>query len=285
MKQTIKCYSIVALGSLIFGLAFDWFFAPNLIAMGGVTGLAQVLNVLLPWASLGVLSFLLNVPLFLAGWHYIGFHLLATSLFSMVVSSAAIDVFAAIWTFPPMDPMLATIFGGAVMGVGFGAVFSQGATTGGVDIIARLLALKYPWLPLGKLLLIPDAIVLMLVAITFGQVETALYGAVGMFIATWVMDAVLYGLDTSKVAYVITDRWQEIAEMLMREQDRGVTYLYGEGAYTGQEKRVLLVAFKQKDIVELKRSVHSMDPQAFMIVCNTHEVLGEGFAEYQKENG
>ena len=285
MKQTMKCYSIVALGSLIFGLAFDWFFAPNLIAMGGVTGLAQVLNVLLPRVSLGVLSFLLNVPLFLAGWHYIGFHLLATSLFSMVVSSAAIDVFAAIWTFPPMDPMLAAVFGGAVMGVGFGAVFSQGATTGGVDIIARLLALRYPWLPLGKLLLIPDAIVLMLVAVTFGQVETALYGAVGMFIATQVMDAVLYGLDTSKVAYVITDRWQEIAEMLMREQDRGVTYLHGEGAYTGQEKRVLLVAFKQKDIVELKRSVHAMDPQAFMIVCNTHEVLGEGFAEYQKETG
>ena len=102
MKQTLRAYAIITLGSVIFALAFDWFFAPNQIAMGGITGLAQVINALLPWVSVGIASFVLNVPLFLAGWKFIGFHLLASSLFSMAVCSAAIDVIAALYPFPPL---------------------------------------------------------------------------------------------------------------------------------------------------------------------------------------
>lgn len=283
MKRQLKSYSIVALGSVIFALAFDWFFDANQVAMGGVTGLAQVVNAVLPWASVGVVAFLLNIPLFLAGWRFIGFHLLASSLFSMAVSSAAIDAIAQLHTFAPMDPMLASLCGGALMGLGLGVVFSQGATTGGTDVVARLLKLKYPWLPLGKLMLVPDLVVLALVALAFGRVEAALYGLVGIFVATRVMDTVLYGLDTSKVAYVITDRWRETADALLKDLDRGVTLLRGEGAYTGDEKRVLLVAFKQREIVEIKREVHAADPAAFLIVCDAHEVLGEGFGEYKKE--
>ena len=165
MKQFIKSYAIIALGSLIFALGFDWFFAPNQIAMGGVTGLAQVINVLIPALPVGVLTIILNIPLFLAGWKLIGFHLLASSLFSMAVSSVAIDVIAAWYTFPPMDPLLACLCGGAVMGAGFGLVFAQGATTGGTDIVARLLKLRFPWLPMGKLLLVPDGVVLALAAV------------------------------------------------------------------------------------------------------------------------
>ena len=177
-KQLIRSYAIMALGSVIFALAFDAFFSASQVAMGGITGLAQVINVLLPGLSVGLLAFLLNVPLFLAGWKFIGFHLLASSLFSMAVSSAAIDAIAAAYTFPAMDPMLAAICGGAVMGLGLGMVFSQGATTGGTDIVARLMKLKFPWLPMGKLVLVPDGMVLTLAALVFGRVETALYGAV-----------------------------------------------------------------------------------------------------------
>lgn len=283
MRQTIRCYSLVALGSVIFALAFDWFFAPNQVAMGGVTGLAQVINAVFPPLSVGVLSFLLNVPLFLAGWKFIGFHLLASSLFSMAVSSAAIDLIAAAYSFPPMDPMLACLCGGALMGVGLGIVFSQGATTGGTDVVARLMKLKLPWLPMGKLMLVPDFIVLALAAAVFGRVEAALYGAVGIFVATRVMDTVLYGLDTSKVAYIISDRWEELSHRLMEELDMGVTLLRGQGAYTGREKQILMVAFKQKAIVQVKRTVHEVDSGAFLIVCDAHDVLGEGFGDYQKE--
>ena len=282
-KQLIRSHAIMALGSVIFALAFDAFFSASQVAMGGITGLAQVINVLLPGLSVGLLAFLLNVPLFLAGWKFIGFHLLASSLFSMAVSSAAIDAIAAAYTFPAMDPMLAAICGGAVMGLGLGMVFSQGATTGGTDIVARLMKLKFPWLPMGKLVLVPDGVVLTLAAIAFGRVEAALYGAVAIFVSARVMDTVLYGLDTSKVAYIISDNWRRIADVLMEEQERGVTILRGQGAGTGAEKQVLMVAFKQKGIVEIKRTVHELDPQAFMIVCDAHDVLGEGFGDYQQE--
>ena len=283
MKKQLKSYGIITLGSVIFALAFDVFFAANQVAMGGITGLAQVINALVPGLSVGVLTFALNIPLFLAGWKFIGWHLLASSLYSMAISSLAIDAIAAWRQFPPMDPMLACLCGGAAMGLGFGMVFSQGATTGGTDIVARLLKLKFPWLPMGKLMLLPDGTVLVLAALVFGRVEAALYGAVAIFVSTRVMDTVLYGLDTSKVAYVISDRWRLIADALLRQQDRGVTILQGQGGWTGAAKQVLLVAFKQKEIVQIKRAVHDIDPNAFLIVCDAHDVLGEGFGDYQKE--
>ena len=138
IQKTLKSYAVIAVGSLLFALAFDWFFAPNQVAIGGITGAAQVINVLIPALPVGVLTIVLNIPLFIAGWRLIGFHLLASSLFSMAVSSAAIDLIALVWEFPPMDPMLATLCGGALLGLGLGLVFSQGATTGGTDIVSRL---------------------------------------------------------------------------------------------------------------------------------------------------
>ena len=283
-KETIRSGLIITLGSVIFALAFDAFFAPTQVAMGGITGLAQIINLLVPGLSVGLLAFLLNVPLFLAGWKFIGFRLLASSLFAMAVSSAAIDAIALLHTFPAMDPMLASVCGGALMGLGLGMVFSQGATTGGTDIVARLLKLKFPWLPMGKLVLVPDGVVLTLAALVFGRVETALYGAVAIFVSGRVMDTVLYGLDTSKVAYIISDQWRQISDALLRDRQRGVTILRGEGAWTGDAKQVLMVAFKQKEIVEVKQVVHDTDPRAFMIVCDAHDVLGEGFGDYRKEN-
>jgi len=284
IKQTIKSYAIITLGSVILSLAFDAFYAPNQMAMGGITGIAQVINALFPAITVGVATLALNIPLFIAGWRLIGFHLLASSLFSMAVSSVAIDAIALLYSFPPVDPMLAALYGGALTGLGVGIVFTQGATTGGADVAGRLMKLKFTWLPMGKLVLVADFAGLAVAALAFGRLESALYGVVATVVSSWVMDTVLYGLDTSKVAYVITDRWAETAELLMKDLDRGVTFLHGEGAYTGAEKRVLLVAFKQKEIVEIKRVVHDVDPGAFLIVCDAHDVLGEGFGEYQKED-
>lgn len=282
MKKQLKSYAIIALGAVIFALAFDWFFAANAVGMGGITGLAQAINVLLPVLPVGILTILLNIPLFLAGWRFIGFHLLSSSLFAMAVSSLAMDGIALFYTFSPMDSMLAAVCGGAMMGTGLGIVFSQGATTGGTDIVARLLKLKFPWLPMGKLVLVPDSVVLLLTAIAFGRVETALYGAVALYISGRVIDTVLYGMNASKVAYIISDDWKAVADAILT-YDRGVTILNAAGAYTGAEKHVLLVAFRQREIVEIKRRVHAIDPGAFLIVCDAHEVLGEGFREYQKE--
>lgn len=282
MKRQWKSYGIIMVGSLLFALSFDIFFASNQVAMGGITGLAQVINAVLPQFSVGMLAFLLNVPLFLAGWKFIGFHLLASSLFSLAVSSIAIDGIAALYTFPVMDPMLSCLCGGAMMGLGFGMVFSQGATTGGTDVVARLLKLKFPWLPIGNLVLIPDFVILSLAALVFGRVEAALYGLISLFVQAKVMDTVLYGMDTSKVAYIVTDRWKQVSDAILA-MERGVTFLRGEGAFSGAEKHILMVAFKQKEIVQIKQLVHETDPRAFLIVVDARDVLGEGFGEYQKD--
>lgn len=282
MAQKVRSCGIITLGAVIYALAFDWFVAPNQIAMGGVTGLAQIVNALVPVLPVGVLSILVNVPLFLAGWRLLGGRLLVSSLYAMAVSSLAIDVIAWMHIFPPMDPILATLYGGAGMGVGLGLVFSQGATTGGTDIIGKLLKLKLPWLPIGKLVMIPDMVVVILAAVVFGTVNAALYGLIQMYLLSKVMDMILYGWDTSRVAYIITDRWEETVRGLL-DMNRGVTLLQGKGAYTGAEKQVLLVAFRQREIVPIKRMLREIDPKAFFIVCDAHEILGEGFGDYQKE--
>ena len=282
MAQKVRSCGIITLGAVIYALAFDWFVAPNQIAMGGVTGLAQIVNALVPVLPVGVLSILVNVPLFLAGWRLLGGRLLVSSLYAMAVSSLAIDVIAWMHTFPPMDPILATLYGGAGMGVGLGLVFSQGATTGGTDIIGKLLKLKLPWLPIGKLVMIPDMVVVILAAVVFGTVNAALYGLIQMYLLSKVMDMILYGWDTSRVAYIITDRWEATVQGLL-DMNRGVTLLQGKGAYTGAEKQVLLVAFRQREIVPIKRMLREIDPKAFFIVCDAHEILGEGFGDYQKE--
>lgn len=282
-KSTIKSYFIIALGSVIYALGFDLFYAPNDVALGGITGLAQVINHVVPALPVGVLTIAMNIPLFLLGWKYIGFKLLVGSLVSMLVGSTAIDVIAANFTFAPMDPMLAALCGGAVMGLGIGMVFTQGASTGGTDIVARLLRLKMPWLPLGKLMMLPDGIVLTSAVFAFGKLETGLYGLAALFVCTRVMDTVLYGMDTSKIAYIVSDKWEEMCSTIL-ELRRGVTLLQGQGAYTGKETKILMLAFKQKEIVRIKRAVHQVDPDAFMMVCNANEVLGLGFGEYKKED-
>ena len=287
MKHTlsyyVKSYAVITLGSLLYALAYNIFYAPNLVAMGGLTGLGQVLNALIPVLPVGTTVFVMNVPLFFLGWKFIGGHLLVSSLYAMTFSSFAIDVMDMIYQFPPMDTMLAAIFGGALLGAGIGLVFAKGATTGGTDLIARLLKLKFAWLPMGTLVLIPDFIVIVLAAIAFGKVESALYGLVSLFITSKVMDMVLYGLDTAKVAYIISDSCKEITDAVIA-MDRGATILHGEGAYSGDEKKVLMVAFKQKEIVPLKEKVNEIDPHAFLIVCDAHDVLGEGFRTYSKDD-
>lgn len=287
MKHTVsyylKSYAVITLGSLIYALAYNIFYAPNLVAMGGLTGLGQVINALIPALPVGTMVFIMNVPLFFLGWKYIGGHLLVSSLYAMTFSSFAIDVMNMIYQFPPTDTMLASIFGGALLGLGIGLVFSKGATTGGTDLIARLLKLKFAWLPMGTLVLIPDFVVIVLAAIAFGKVESALYGIVSLFVSTKVMDTVLYGLDSSKVAYIISDSCKEITDAVIA-MDRGATILHGEGAYSGDEKKVLMVAFKQKEIVPLKEKVNDIDPHAFLIVCDAHDVLGEGFRTYSKDD-
>ena len=283
-KRTASAYFWITVGSILYGFAFDWFYTPNLIGYGGITGVGQVVNAFIPAIPIGMFVLVINIPLFILGWKFIGGHLLVTSLYSMVVSSVAVDAFALIIDFQPMDQMLAAVCGGALIGLSLGIIFAKGATTGGTDLIARLVKLKLPWISMGNMLLVIDTAVVVLVALAFGNLTTALYGFIAQVVCAYVTDMVLYGLDTAKVAYIISQDPQTIAYRLTRELDRGVTILQGRGAWSGQDKEVLMCAFKQRQIVAMKRMVKEIDPDAFLIVCDAHDVMGEGFRQYQQND-
>lgn len=283
--KLVKQYALILLGAAVYALAFDAFFVPNGVAFGGVTGLAQIIHFFVPALSVGALVIVFNVPLFLAGWRLLGGKLLVSSLFAMTASSLFIDLFPLIFTFAPMeDTLLACLAGGVVLGMGLGIIFLQGSTTGGTEIVARLLKLKLAWLPMGKLLMAADLVVVALVSLVFREINTALYGVVALYLSTFVMDRVLYGMDNAKVAYIISSKPDEIAQVILHDLDRSVTFLQGQGGWSGAEKKVILCAFKQRQIVAMKETVRKADPDAFMIVTAAHEVLGEGFHGYLDDN-
>ena len=284
LKKSLLSFLLITLGSAIYAVGFVWCFQPNSIASGGLTGVAQLINHLFPALPVGTLVIILNIPLFLLGWKLIGGKLLIGSLWAMLISSVFIDLLTSVFTFQPMDPNLACVFGGVTMGLSLGLIIQQGSTTGGSDLLARLLKLKLAWLPMGKLLLAIDLVVIVLVALAFRELNTALYGIIAMYISSLVLDGVLYGLDNAKVAYIISDHNEAICQTLVHTMDRGVTILHGQGAYTGNEKKVLMCAFKQREIAAIKATVKETDPDAFLIVCNAHEVLGEGFRAYKKDD-
>ena len=283
-SRMVRDYAWITLGAALYSLSFDWFYVPNQIGFGGLTALGMILNHLSPAIPIGAVVLVLNIPIFILGWKFLGGHTLVSSLFAMAATSVLVDLIAAAYTFPPMDPMLAAVFGGVMLGVSLGMIFSRGATTGGTDLIARLLKLPFAWLPVGKLLMAVDLSMLLAVSIAFRSMESAMYGIISLYISTLVMDGVLYGMDQSKVAYIVTARPQEVAAEIDRQMDRGATFLHGEGSFSREEKLVLMCAFKQRQIVPLKALVHELDPEAFLIVCNAHEVLGQGFRRYQKND-
>jgi len=282
IKREVKSYVLIVLGALIHALAFNLFLGPNQIPMGGLSGLAQIINFLIPILPVGTMNMVMNIPLLLLSGKLLGRRMLISSVVAVATSSVAIDAIGAAHDFAAMDPFLSAIFGGAMMGLGLGLISAQNATLGGTSTLARLIKIKYPWLSTGSLIMGSDVVILVLAVIAFGKLEAALYGTIALLALEMIMDKVLYGMDPSKVAYIVSQKAQEIAVVLMEEQERGVTILRGEGAYTGDEKKILMVAFRQKDIVQIKRTVHSMDEKAFMVVVDANTVLGGGFEDYQK---
>lgn len=276
-------YGVITFGSAIYALCFNWLFQTNHISMGGFTGVAQIVNRFIPMLPVGVTVIILNVPLFILGVKKTGLHILISSLYAMAVGSLMIDGIAMLYTFPPMDQLLACIYGGVLLGLSMGLLLMVGATTGGTELAARLLKFKLHHLSIGRLCLIIDLMVILLHAITFDNLYNALYGIVAMYISSLVMDAVVYGSINAKMAYIISDNSQAITEQLLK-MELGVTQLQGRGAWSGGEKTVVLCAFKRTQIAAIKAAVTAIDPNAFIIVCDAHEVLGEGFGVYSPDS-
>ncbi len=275
---TIRSYVFITVAAAIYALAFNFFYAPNDIAFGGITGIAQMVNRLLGMPPVGVTIIIVNIPLFVLAWKFLGGKMLVGSLYAMALSSVLLDVFGGLFTFPTLqEPLMACIFGGVVLGTATGLIAREGASLGGTDIASRLLKLRFPTMSIGNLLRVMDLVVIAGVSLVFQQLNSALMGILALFISTYAMDRVLFGADPSKVAYIISSRPEVIAKAIITDLHRGVTLLHGAGAWTMEEKNVILCAFKKRQIVELKRMVKELDPNAFLIVCEAYEVLGDGF--------
>jgi uncharacterized membrane-anchored protein YitT (DUF2179 family) len=278
----IRFFGLILLGSAIFSLGFDLFLEPNRINTGGLTGVAQLLTSLLHWGSIGLISAILNVPLFLLGYRKLGGKFFFGSLLGMLAVSLFLELFSHIPA-PETETLLGALYGGLMTGVGLGLVFLSGASTGGSDIVTRLLKKRFRGLGLGKLTLAVDLTVVTLTGIVFRDVNKALYSAVTLYVSSLVLDSVIYGLDYSAVALIITDHEAEVAKAIEVGLERGATVLQGRGAYTGRDKAVLLSAVRRRQVPELKDIVRDTDPNAFMILQEAHQVLGNGFKRYSDE--
>ena len=275
----LKQYVSITLGCALMALAFDWFYAPNELTLGGFTGIAQVINFFVPALPVGVTVIVLNAPLFLMSLKRFGKRFLVRSFFAVAVNSIFIDLINAVCTFQPMDKLLGCIYGGVLVGVSLGWLLREEATTGGTELGAWLLKAKIPGLSIGTLCLMIDVLVTFGYALIFRDMTRALYGVIALYVSSLLMDKVVYGPNAAKMAYIISDHSEEITQKLL-ELDRGVTLLDGCGAWSGRRKDVILCAFGRSHIVPIKKLVQEIDPDAFVIVCDAHEILGEGFGTY-----
>ena len=269
-------YLAIVLGTAAYALGFSYFLYPAGFVTGGVTGIAMVINYVSKF-PVGVMIILINIPIFIVGGLKLGWRFLISSAIGMVALSVMIDLFELFATPLTDNALLNALYGGVLTGFGLGVVFAAGATTGGTDIIAMLLRRRYPFLNVGQLMLLLDVVILVAYVLAFGDLERVMFSVVSLYLSTKVIDSVLYGFNYGKLAYIISDRADAIAEEITRIMQRGVTKLYGRGAYSNQDKTVLLCALKRRQIVELKRIVKQEDPNAFVILMETREVLGKGF--------
>jgi len=274
-----KSYAIVLAGSVITSLGVNLFLVPNKIAAGGVTGLATVVYYL-TGLPVGIIMLLLNIPLFLIGIKVLGRSFGIKTLFATLSLSLAIDLLAPFVSSVSDDLLLASIFGGLLVGLGLGLVLKQDASTGGTDLGAKIIHKMISYISVGQLLLIIDAFIVLTAALVFKNYELGLYAVISLFILSRVIDAVIVGVNYTKAVHIISDKPDEISQKLVFEMNHGMTRLSGKGMYSGKEKNVLLCIIRRRDLPHLKSVVSKIDNNAFIFVTDVREVLGEGFSNH-----
>ena len=273
----------ILVGCALFSLGFSVFLAPSGLSAGGVSGIGMIFVEIFKVGTVGGIVAVINIPLFVMAVFLLGRKFFLGSFAGMIFLSVFIDLFAII---PPveLDPLLCALYGGALAGTGLGIVFTVGASTGGSDIIVRILKKRWQNIPIGWISIFMDMAVAIVTGIVFRDLACTLYSGVAIFVTGKVIDVVVYSFDYSKVALIISDNYQEVADRIATQLDRGATFLKGEGSFTGAEKTVILTAVKRQQLAELKSLVAEIDPKAFVIVQEAHQVLGDGFTHYTKDS-
>lgn len=277
LSQLLLC----TVGSAIYAAAVSLFLDPNGIVPGGFTGIAMILAEFLPLQT-GTLTLILNIPLMIAGIFIFGARFLGTTIYTVAVSSLFMNLFAPIGALTD-NLMLASLAGGAIMAVGLEIVLLQGATTGGTDIIVKMLRRKIRTISAGKFFLITDGLVVFCSAFVFKNIDAGLYAAICIVVSSYIVDAMLLGKDQAKLIIIISDRHREIASRLLEELDVGATYLDGQGAYSGNGKTVVLCVVRKWLIGKALKIVKAEDERSFAIVTTANEVFGEGYKPHDGE--
>ena len=280
-KRRVLDYLMITVASFIYAVAVSLFLDPNSLAPGGVTGIAIILN-RLSGLETGTWVLIINIPIIILGMWKFGLHFILSTLYCTAATSFFINLLATLGV-ATEDRFLAALVGGALMAVGIGLVFKAGATTGGTDIIVKLLRLRFPHLKTGSLFLITDAIIVTASACVFKDLDVALYAGLVVFVNSVLLDVVLYGRDGAKLIFIISDAHASITKRLLEELDIGVTYISGTGAYSGKEKSVIMCVMKKQISAQVEVIVREEDPDAFMIVTSATEIFGEGYKSIYSE--
>ncbi|MGI5893425.1 MAG: YitT family protein [Candidatus Merdivicinus sp.] len=267
---------LILLGTFIFAAGLYFFIEPCEIAPGGVSGIALIISHLTT-LPVGMLTAAINVPLLLIGWRFIGRDFMWKTLLSVGSFTIFYDYILSHFPIYQGEKLLSCLFGGVLWGLGIGIVFMRSGSTGGTDILIKMVNQRRPHLQLGKVTFASDVVIIIASIFAFGSLESGLYAIITIFVCTQIMDAVIYGGDRGKLVYIFSAQNEEISKRIMNELDRGVTFFQAEGGYTRRMQKVLMCALRRNEYYPVKRIVHEVDPNAFMIAADSSEVMGEGF--------
>ena len=275
--KAFKNFLLMIFGAALAGTGIGLVLVPKQLVTGGISAAATIINyVTNGWAPVSILVWCINIPLIIVGFLTLGKKMTLKSLLGITAMSVAIEI-SSKFTLPIEEHLIAAVFGGLMVGTGLGLVFISGATTGGVDIIARLLQRAIKWFPIGKIILLLDVVVISVAIYVFGNLEVGLYSVIALYVSTYTIDAILDGVDFAKMLFIISDKENEITGAIQERMHRGVTGLSGHGMYTGNEKTVLICTVRRQEVPSIKEIVKEIDPQAFVILSDVREVLGRGF--------
>lgn len=281
MGKKILKYGMITLAAFLYAVGVGLFLDPNSLAPGGVTGISILLSHVVGLET-GTWILLLNIPILAVGWWRFGTRFILSTIYCTILTSVFTNLLTPCGAVTE-DLVLASLAGGALMAMGIGIVLKNGATTGGMDIVVKILRTKLPHLKTGSLFLCTDVCVVVLSALVFRNIEHALYAGVAVFITSIVLDLVLYGRDGAKLIYIISDHSEKIAKCLLEDLNIGVTFITGEGAYSGKEKQVILCVVRKNLSVKVEDIVKAQDAMAFMIVTSATEIYGEGYKNIMGE--
>lgn len=274
--QLLKNNIMWVIGCSLYSIGVCCFAVPNSIAQSGFTGIAVIVNHLFS-LPVGIVNLALNIPMLILMWIFLGRQLVARTLWVTVILSTALDVFGAIMPTYTGDKLLASLFCGILEGAGLGLITITGATSGGTDIVARLIHKKWKFITIGKVVLVADALVIISNMIVFRSIESGLYAIITIFASTRLIDSMVYGTGNGKMLMIITDKPEEISKAIITSSHRGVSIVPVVGAYTGENKNMLICVARRHEIPGIIRTAKAIDHKTFIIVSEANEILGEGF--------